>query len=382
MKKILFLLILISLFSMSSPIKANGELAVNSRSACLIEASTQRIIYEKNPTERRAPASMTKIMTMILVLEALDQGKFTLNDIVTTPEVAVGVEGTTIFLDVNEEMSVEHLLKSVAINSANDAAVALAVFVGGSVDNFVNMMNDKAQELHLENTNFVNPHGLDTPNHYSCSRDMAMMGAYLINKYPKIIEYTSRYEDYVREHDINKRFWLVNTNKLVRFMKGVDGLKTGMTDNAGYCITCTIKKNDVRFISVVMGCQTAKLRTDDTVALLNFACNNYEVHRFLKKDDSVTTFEDVLAKPTRYKVVTSEDINILKKKGESLKPITTKVSIDNLKLKRFDKVVGTLEVYYDGKLYKTVELEIHEDVHRSSFFDVIFEVLKEIFLVS
>ena len=201
MKKILFILIVISLFSLKTTTLASGELAVNSKSACLIEASTQRIIYEKNPTQKLPPASMTKIMTLTLVMEALDQGKITLNDLVTTPEIAVGVEGTTIFLDFNEQMSVDHLLKAVAINSANDAAISFAVYIGGSLDNFIKMMNDKAKELKLENTNFVNPTGLDTANHYSCARDMAIMGANLINKHPKILEYTSVYEDYVREND-------------------------------------------------------------------------------------------------------------------------------------------------------------------------------------
>lgn len=382
MKKILFLLIVISLFSMRVTADADGELAVNSKSACLIEASTQRIIYEKKATDRLAPASMTKIMTMILVMEALDEGKIKLNDMVTTPEIAKGIEGTTIYLDVNEQMSVDHLIKAVAINSANDAAMSLAVFIGGSLDNFIKMMNDKAKELQLVNTNFVNPMGLDDPNHYSCARDMAMMGAHLINKYPKILEYTSRYEDYIREDNPEKRFWLVNTNKLVKFMNGVDGLKTGWTDAAGYCLTCTIKKNDVRFISVAMGCTSVKLRTEDTVAMLNYACNNYEIHRYLKKGDAVASFEDVLAAPMKYKVVVNEDLNILKTKGEKLKTITTKVNIDNLKLKRHEGVVGTLELYYDGKLYKTVDLLVLEDVRKASFIDVFFEVLKEIFLVS
>lgn len=382
MKKILFLLIVIFLFSMKISLHAEAELAVNSKGACLIEASTQRIIYEKNATDRLAPASMTKIMTMILVMEALDAGKFTLNDMVTTPEIAKGIEGTTIFLDVNERMSVEHLLKAVAINSANDAAVSLAVFVGGSLDNFIKMMNDKAKELELVNTNFVNPMGLDTPNHYSCARDMAMMGAHLINKYPKILEYTSVYEDYIREDNPEKRFWLVNTNKLVKFMEGVDGLKTGWTDDAGYCLTCTIKKNDIRFISVAMGCASVKLRTEDTVAMLNYACNNYDLYRYLKKGDAIATFEDVLTTPMHYKVVINEDLNILKPKGEKLKAITVKVNIDNLKLKRHEGIVGTLDLYYDGRLYKTVELSIAETVKKASFINVFFEVLKEIFLVA
>ncbi len=382
MKKILLILVIICMFSMR--VNAVGELAKNSKSACLIEASTMRIIYEKNPTERLSPASMTKIMTMLLVMESLDNGRITKNDMVPTPNEASELGGSQIYLAPGEEMSVNDLLKSVAIASANDAAMSLGVYIGGSSDNFVQMMNDKAKELNLTDTNFVNPYGFDDPNHYSSSRDMAMMSAYLINNYPDILKYTSLYEDYVRTDnpDPEKRFWLVNTNKLVRFMKGVDGLKTGWTNDAGYCLTATIFKDGVRFISVSMGCANPDLRRDDTTAMLNYASSNYGLEKYLLKGDSVATFEDVLSRPMKYKVVVTEDVNILKAKGQKLGTITTKVKIDNVKLKKYAEIVGVLEVYLDGRLYKTVDLSIEEDVKRSSFFDIFFEILKEIFLVS
>jgi D-alanyl-D-alanine carboxypeptidase (penicillin-binding protein 5/6) len=341
-----------------------------------------RIIYEKEPTTRLAPASMTKIMTMILVMESLDTGRIKLDDIVSTPEVASDLGGSQIYLAPEEKMSVHDLLKSVAIASANDAAMSLGVYIGGSEENFVKMMNDKVIELKLENTNFVNPYGFDDPNHYSCSRDMAMMSAYLINNYPEILKYTSMYESYVREDNIEKKFWLVNTNKLVKFMSGVDGLKTGWTDEAGYCLSCTINKNGMRFISVSMGCVSPKLRQTDTMAMLNFATSNYEVNTYIRKGDSVASFEDVLTKPMKFKVVVNEDLNILKPKGEKLGTVTTKIKLDNLKLKKFEPIVGTMELYYNGQLYKTVELSVLEDVEKSSFWDVFLEVLKEIFLVS
>jgi D-alanyl-D-alanine carboxypeptidase (penicillin-binding protein 5/6) len=358
------------------------DLAPNSTSAYLIEASTLRVIFEKEPTKPLNPASMTKIMTMILVMEYLDKGIIKLDDMVTTPLEAKELGGTKIYLEVGEQMSVHDLLKSVAINSANDAAMSLSIYVGGTAENFVNMMNEKAKEIGCVNTNFVNSYGFDDPNHYSCARDMAIMGAYLVNTYPKILEYTSKYEDYVREDNLEKKFWLVNTNKLVKHMPGVDGIKTGWTNEAGYCLTASIKKNDIRFIAVSMKCPTPDARTKDIVSMLNYATSTYDLERYLKKGAVVSTVEDVLVKPKRYNIVVSEDVNILKKKGTQVKNVSMNVNIDNLKLKRLEGVVGTLDVYLNGKLYKSVNLEVQEEIKKASFFDVVLEVLKEIFLVS
>jgi len=383
MKKFFITLLLFTFFLVrTNKVKAVGELAKNSKSAYLMETSTMRVIYEKNADERLAPASMTKIMTMILIMEAIESKKITWDDMVVTPDEASELAGSQIFLAPGEEMSVSDLVKSIAIASANDAAMSLAIYIGGSGDNFVAMMNDKVKELGLENTNFVNPYGFDDDNHFSTSKDIAIMSCYLINKYPEILNYTSLYEDYIRTDNPEKKFWLVNKNKLVKHYKGVDGLKTGWTDKAMYCLSCTLNKNGVRFVSVVMGCETVKLRQEDTMALLNYATNNYEVTKYMLKGDAVATFEDVRNQPMKYKVVLTENVNILRAKGNSEGIITTKVKIDNLKLKKYEEIVGTLEVYYDGKLYQIVNLTICEDVKKASFFAVFLEVLKEIFLVS
>lgn len=383
MKKILMFFLIFAIFcAFNANVTAQVELAPNSKSAILIEATTKRIIYEKNAFEALSPASMTKIMTMILVMEAIDNGKIKMTDMVVTPEAASELGGSQIFLEVNEEMSVHDLLKSVAIASANDAAMSLGIYVGGSEESFVEMMNKKAEELGLKNTHFVNPYGFDDPNHYSCSYDMAIMSAHLVTKYPKILEYTSKYEDYVREDNPKKKFWLVNTNKLVKFMNGVDGLKTGWTDQAKYCLSSTINKNGTRFIAVVMGCDTPDKRTEDTVSLLNFATSNYEVYQFLRKDEIILNYEDVLTKPTKFKIVTAEEVNILKAKGKDLGKIEKKVYLDKSKLNKHDEIVGKLEIYYEGQIYKVVDLKIYEEVKKASLIDVCFEVLKEIFLVS
>ena len=279
-------------------------------------------------------------------------------------------------------MRLEDLLKAVAIASANDAAMSLAVHIAGSEEEFVSRMNKKAEELGMKNTHFVNPYGFDSPEHYASARDIGIMSAYLINKYPKVLEYTSMYENYVREDNLEKKFWLVNTNKLVKFMKGVDGLKTGWTPAAKYSITATILKNDVRFIAVVMACDNPNLRTQDVVGLLNYATSNYDVHSYLKKGDVVTSLEDVLIQPSKYTVVVNEDINILKRKGDKVGDIKVDIKIDNFKIKNLEEVVGTIDVYHNGKLYKTADLVLLEEVHKSTFFDICLEILRELFFVS
>ena len=326
MKKfIVFLLTLgIFFFLTNTNIKAEVNLASNSKSAILIEATTKRIIFEKQANLPLAPASMTKIMTLILVFEDLEKGKIKMDDMVVTPEAAKEIGESRIYLDTGEEMSVKDLVKSVAIASANDAAYSLAFYVSGSEAAFVTRMNEKAKAIGCKNTNFMNCHGLDDPKHLTSAYDIAIMSAYLINKYPEVLNYTSMYEGY----------------------------------------------------------DTINLRSQDIVGLLNYATSNYDVSSYLKKGDIVTTLEDVLIQPSKYNVVVTEDINILKKKGDTIGNVTVDVKIDNLRIKKLENVVGTMDVYYEGKLYKTVDLQLLESTHRSSFFDVCMEVLKELFLVS
>ena len=242
MKKIL--LLIISFFLLTSSVWAE-DFASNAKSGILMEYSTKKILFEKNANERLAPASMTKIMTMLLVMEKIDNGEISYDSMVNISKNASSMGGSQMFLDEGSAVKVGELLKGLSIASANDAAVALAEFIGGSVDNFVNMMNEKAKELGLENTQFKNPHGLDQEGHYSSAKDMAIMARELIS-HEDILKYTSTYEDYFNKSD-GSRTWLVNTNKLVRFYPGVDGLKTGFTSTAKYCLTATAKKNNICF---------------------------------------------------------------------------------------------------------------------------------------
>ena len=248
MKKIIFLILILMIPFLS--VKAL-ELTQYSASALLIEPTTNKILYELNIHERRPPASMTKLMTLLLTMEALDDGRVHLDDAVTISKNASGMGGSQVFLEENSSIKLEELIKSVALASGNDAAVAIAEYIGGSLDEFINMMNEKVQKLGLKDTNFVNVHGLDAENHYSSAYDMAMIAKELL-KHEQILKYTSLYEDYLNKPDGTK-FWLVNTNKLVRFYDGVDCLETGYTKPAGYCLTSTAKRNNISLVSVAIG---------------------------------------------------------------------------------------------------------------------------------
>lgn len=383
-KTILMLLGFLVLMAVSVP-KAEAEeeqiLAPDARSAILIEPTTLEVIFEKNADEKLAPASLTKIMTLILVYEALEKGLITKETYLTASESVRGIEGTKIYLEVGEKMKVEDLLKSVAIGSANDAAVVFAEALGGSVANFARMMNRKAENIGCKNTSFKNPNGLPAEGHYTTARDVALMASYLVNNYPDVLNYTKIYEDYVRENT-EKRFWLVNTNKLVKFVEGVDGLKTGWTPEAGHCLCATMKKNGMRFIAVVMNCSNNERRNSEALQLLNYATSNYNVVPLFKKNEVVKTFEDVSFYPKYYNIVLTEDVNVLNRKGEPLKKVTTELNIDYDNLSYDNKKVGAMKVYYDGKLLKEVNLAVKEDLKRASYFNILCEVLKEIFLVA
>jgi len=286
MKKIFLLIFTFFLFV----IKVNAsDLSISAKSAILIEESTGKIIYEYNKDERLHPASMTKIMSLILIMEQIDKGKLGLEDEVIISKDAASMGGSQVYVNEGETYKVEELLKGVAISSANDAVVALAEKVSGSKEKFVEEMNKKALKLKLKNTNFVNPHGLDDENHYSTAYDMSIMARELL-KHKDILKYTSRYEDYFKKKD-NSSIWLVNTNKLVKLYPGMDGLKTGYTENAGYCLTATAMKNNIRLISVVMGEDSIEKRTEDTLKLLNYGFNTIKKDILISKDKKIDTIK-------------------------------------------------------------------------------------------
>ncbi len=357
----------------------NVSLAQNAKSAILIDASTGQILFEKNSHEKLAPASMTKIMSMLVIVESIEKGIIHWDDMVTASSNASGMGGSQILLETGEQMKVEDMFKGVAVASGNDAVVALAEAVAGTTDEFVKMMNDKVKELGLKDTNFKNPHGLDDANHYSSAYDMAMIARELV-KHEKVLTFTSIYEDYLRK-ETSKEFWLVNTNKLVRFYNGVDGLKTGYTTEAGYCLTATAKKNDMRLISVVMGEESNGLRTSETSSLLDYGFAQYKSTELVKQGDVVTEVQIEKAKNQNVSIITKDNASILSKKTEKMGDITYETKLDKIKapVKKGDKV-GTLKVKEDGKLIKEITLTVKQDVKEANILELYGRYLKNMII--
>jgi len=345
------------------------NLAENAKSAILIEASTGTIIYEKNSHEKLAPASMTKMMSMLLIIEAIEDGKLSWNQMITTSENASSMGGSQILLETGEKMSVEDLFKGVAVASGNDAVVALSEAVAGTEEEFVNMMNQRAKELGLEDTNFKNPHGLDTANHYTSAYDMAMIAKELV-RHEKVLEFTSIYEDYLREDQENK-VWLVNTNKLVKFYDGMDGLKTGYTKEAGYCLTATAKRGDTRFITVVMGEEDTKTRNSETTSMMDYAFGQYEVEKVLDKKRTVGTVRVEKGKVDTIQLVPIDDVTILNKKSDQKKNSNYEVKTKTITapIKKGEQV-GELILEVDGEEKRTVPLTVQESIEKANLLEV------------
>lgn len=343
------------------------NLAPDAKSAILIERDTGKMLYDKNAHEKLPPASMTKVMTLLLIMEALDTGKINKDEIIRVSERAASMGGSQIFLEAGEEMSVNDLLKGVAIASGNDASVALAERISGSEEAFVKEMNEKAKELGLKNTLFQNTTGLPAKNHYSTVYDMAIMAKELL-KYETITEYTSKYEDYLRKGQENE-FWLVNTNKLVKFYPGVDGLKTGYTNEAKYCLTATAEKNDMRVIAVVMGADTTKERNATVSQMLDYAFNHFETTNLYKKGQTITTLQLLKAEEKDINVVASESISTIHKKGESDGKIKASVQLNtnlDLPMKKGSQV-GQLVVKNNKKVVSKSPLIVDHDVKTASY---------------
>jgi D-alanyl-D-alanine carboxypeptidase (penicillin-binding protein 5/6) len=346
------------------------ELAEKAKSAILIERDTGTILYDKNSDEKLPPASMTKIMTMILIMEAIESGSITLDETIRTSEYAASMGGSQIFLEAGEEMTVEEMLKGIAIASGNDASVAMAERIAGSEEAFVKMMNDKVKELGLVNTHFMNPTGLPAENHFSTAHDMALMAKELL-KYELITKFTSMYEDYLRQ-DTDKKFWLVNTNRLVKFYPGVDGLKTGYTSEAKYCLTATAKKKDMRVIAVVMGAPTPKDRNAQVTKMLDYAFSQYQTHPMLERSAVVGKTKVSKGSSKYVDVVTSESISVLTKKGETIDDVTQEVVLkENIQapVKKGDEL-GTLIIKRSDKSIVESPILAAEDVEMANWWQL------------
>lgn len=378
MKKICIFLLFLVLFGNISIVSASEDIIPNAKSGLLMEISTGKIIYEKNVDEKLAIASMTKMMSQILILETIESGKLSWDKIVKVSSNAAGFGGSQIYLQPGEEMSVEDIFKGISMASANDGTVALAEEIAGSEEEFVKMMNNKVKELGLKNTVFKNSTGLDEDGHYSSSYDMAIIARELLTKHPKILEYSSVYEDYLREDTANK-FWLVNTNKLVRFYEGADGLKTGHTDNAGYCMAVTAKRGDTRYLAVVLGEETAAVRNQEVTNLLDYGFNNFNLNVLKKKGEIVDTKKIEKATNEEVNIILKDDITDLLKKNEEVKDYKYEVNVNDLVLPiKQGEVVGKVKVIVNDDVLKEGDLTVEKDINKLNIIMLYGKYLKNI----
>lgn len=376
MKKIL--LIIMSFFVLNLSVLAEEDFAPSAKSAILVDNLSGKVLYEKNADEKLAPASMTKLASMLIVMEAIDNGNLKLEDKVTISEEAANMGGSQVFLQAGEVYTVHDLLKSVAIASGNDAVVALAEKVGGSVSGFVDMINNRLKELGATNTNFVNPHGLDAEGHYSTARDMSIIARELL-RHEKILEYTSIYEEYLEKND-GSRIWLVNTNRLVRFYDGVDGLKTGFTKTAGYCLTATAKKNNFRLISVVMGEDTTENRSSDTVKMLNYGFNTFKINIIKKKGESLGKVRVEKGKQDFANIVLLNDATEILKNTDPVSEYKFNLKVDKIKAPlKIGDIVGSAEIIdNNGNIVDEVDVTIDKEIKKANILDYMLKNLRTI----
>ena len=349
---------------------------ISAKSAILVDFNTGKVLYSKNENEPLAMASMTKVMSMLLIMEKIDDGSLKYDDIVEISTESSSMGGSQIFLNPGDKYKVIDLLKGVAMASANDAVVALAEKTYGSKEHFIEAMNKKAESLGLKNTHFVNVHGLDEEGHYSSAYDMSVMARELL-KHEKILDFTRVYEEYLTKPD-GSQIWLVNTNKLVRFYDGVDGLKTGFTQNAGYCLTATGKKNNLRLISVVMGEESIEKRSSDTVKLLNYGFNTFKVNLIKNKSEILGKVNVQKGKKENVDVVLVNDLIELLNASDKPSNYKFKILVDKIiaPVKKGD-VIGKVKVLDDnGVLISQVDITVNENVLKANLWDLFKRNLK------
>ena len=370
------LCVLLAVLPLLLPVQA-AELEVAAPSAILMEAATGTVLYEKNAHERLAPASVTKVMTLLLVMEALESGRISWNDTVVASETAAAKGGSQVYLEAGEQMTMDEMLKSVVVSSANDCATALAEHIAGSEDAFVAMMNDRAAELGMADTHFVNCTGLDddpdASEHLTSAYDIAVMSRELL-QHDAIRDYTTIWMDTVR----NGAFGLSNTNKLVRFYEGTTGLKTGYTSGAGHCLSASAKRDGVEYVAVVLNCSSSNERFQAAKALLNYGFANYT----LAEPDPAAVIPEVpvvLGLEKAIQPVLSDGTPLLIEKSQQ-SSITTKVEVaEQVKAPvEAGQRLGTMTIQSDGKPLAAIPLVAPEAVGRKSWWDLTKELLQAV----
>ena len=378
MKRIFGMLAALALVLGLLPVRIQAiELDVAGKSAVLMDVETGTVLYEKNAHERLSPASVTKVMTMLLVMEAIDSGKIGWDDSVTASEAAAAKGGSQVYLKVGETMTVRDMVKSIAVSSANDCACAMAEHIAGSESGFVELMNAKAKELGMNDTNFVNCTGLDdgeaAENHKTSAYDIALMSRELLKNHPKIKEFTTIWMDTIR----NGEFGLSNTNKLVRFYSGCTGLKTGFTSGAGYCLSASAKREGMELIAVVMGCETSKERNAACKQLLDYGFANFAyIAPALPQGAAVPV---TLGKADSVKAEPAGDMGLLIDKSQK-SSITTELKLEPsvaAPVSRGQRL-GTMTVRSGEQILAQVPLVAANGVERLNWGDLFVRTLKQV----
>lgn len=363
--------------------KQTGGVDISAPSAVLMEASTGQVIFEKDADSKRPPASVTKVMTLLLIFDALNEGKIKLEDEVTTSEYAASMGGSQVFLEPGEVQTVETLIKCISVASANDACVAMAEFICGNEEEFVAQMNERAKGLGMENTSFINCNGLDADGHLTTARDIALMSRELITTYPEIFDYCNIWMENIT-HTTKKgtsEFGLTNTNKLIRQYEYATGLKTGSTSKAKFCVSATAKKDDMELIAVIMAADDSKARVKDAITLLNYGfgkCNKYQ-------EDEVKDIAPVDVKrgvQKTAKLAQEEPFSYVDTTGADLKSIERKVELDKAieaPVKQGTKV-GEAKYYLNGTEIGSVDILTVEDVEEVSYKSAMEDAVERLLL--
>ena len=371
---LLFLILLFSFFTLNE-CKINvyaDELDLSAEGAILMEASTGKILYEKNSEEMKPPASVTKVMTLLLIFEALDKEKLQLNDMITVSPYAASMGGSQVFLEAGETQSAETMIKCIAVSSANDACVAMAEHLSGSEEAFVKKMNEKAKELKMEHTNFVNCCGLDADGHETCAKDIALMSRELTVKYPDIFTYSSIWMDEFT-HKTKKGesvFGLSNTNKLLRNYEGCNGLKTGSTSKAKFCLSATATRNQISLIAVVMACPDSKVRMKDAAALLNYGFSNVTFYQDSDPGKEIGLISIRGGKESLVPYEKPSSFSYVLTKGEDPSAITKEVHIaKNLKAPvKKGETIGEVTYSLQGIPIGAVPIKASRNIEKMNFF--------------
>lgn len=350
------------------------ELASQAKAAILIEAKTRDVLFTKSEHERMYPASTTKIMTMILIFEALNEGSLQLDEMIHTSAYAASMGGSQVYLEENEVLPLSDMLKAIAVSSANDCCVAVAEHIAGSSEAFVDMMNKKASELGLKDTHFVNCTGLHDENHYTSAYDLAMMAAYLVEiGRDQLFDLTSLYDAYIRE-DTDQKFWLVNTNKALNPSQGIDGLKTGFTKEAGYCLVLTGQRDGLRMIAVVLNEEDPKVRNAEATALLESGLAQYTTTTLYRAGDVVTEMDVKHGRVSSIPVISAEDIQVPYPKTETYEPDYA-IEIDRDEAPLYTgEVVGYLKLMNEEATVARYPLIVNQDVERISYWSFFKEL--------